>query len=475
MANSCQKPHAIVIAIPLQGHITPTVNLAVSLASKEFTHQMLSKSQHSSSEVDLFPEAIESGLDIRYTTIFDGFPVEFDRFQHAHEYWECMFRDFQARVDEFVGKIIRSDPQSAYFLIADTYYTWPATIARKYNLVNVSFWTEPALVFSIAYHLDLLRENGHFPCKDNVEENINYIPGVSSMNTRDLMSFLKESEIKRIIQKIVIKTFDDEVQKADFILLNTVQELEFVAISALHQKLPTYAIGPVNFSTDSTKPVISQNLLPQTDTKAWLDSKPPSSVLYLSFGSLVQTSKQIIQEIAHGLLLSKVSFIWVVRRDIVSFEDTDVLPVGFTDKIRDQGLVVQWCNQNMVLSHPSIRGFLTHCGWNSVLESIWFGVPMICYPLRGDQPTNRKLVVDDWKIGINLCDRESVTKEEVAEKIDNLMNDTVLDGLKMEIKKVRTILQNALAIDGSSEKNIDQFIKDLKAKIHDKRQDISTC
>ncbi|CAI9775028.1 unnamed protein product [Fraxinus pennsylvanica] len=276
---------------------------------------------------------------------------------------------------------------------------WMKYVAGIQLACMMGFGSEPALVFSIAYHLDLLRENGHFPCKDNVEENINYIPGVSSMNTRDLMSFLKESEIKRIIQKIVIKTFDDEVQKAYFILLSTIQELEFEAISALHQKQPT---GPINFSTDSTKPVISQNLWPQTDTKAWLDSKPPSSVLYLLFGSFVQTN-------------------------------TDVLPVEFTDKIRDQGLVVQWCNQNMVLSHLSIRGFLTHCGWNSVLESIWCGVPMICYPLRNDQPTNRKLVVDDWKIGINLCDRESVTKEEVAEKIDNLMNDTVLDGLKMEI------------------------------------------
>ncbi|CAA2978368.1 UDP-glycosyltransferase 86A1-like [Olea europaea subsp. europaea] len=483
MTNCSQKPHAIMISIPLQGHITPTVNLAVSLASKgctitfvhtEFTHQMLSKSQQSSGEVDFFADARESGLDIRYTTIFDGFPVEFDRFQHSDEYWECMIRDFPARVDEFVGKIIRSDPKSAYFLIADTYYTWPATIARKYNLVNVSFWTEPALVFSIAYHLDLLRENGHFPCKDSVEENINYIPGVSSLNTRDLMSFLKESSIKRVIQKIVIKSFDDQVKKADFILLNSVQELEFEAISALHQKQPTYAIGPVNFSTDSNKPVISQNLWPQMDTKAWLDSKPHCSVLYLSFGSLVQTSKQVIQEIAHGLLLSKVSFIWVIRRDIVSYNDTDVLPVGFADKIRDQGLIVQWCNQNMVLSHPSIRGFLTHCGWNSVLESIWCGVPMICYPLRSDQPTNRKLVVDDWKIGINLCDKESVTSEEVAEKIDNLMNGTVSDRLKMRIKKIRTILQNASSIDGSSEKNIDQFIKDLKAKIYGKRQDIST-
>ncbi|XP_022865111.1 UDP-glycosyltransferase 86A1-like [Olea europaea var. sylvestris] len=485
MAKSSQKPHAIMIALPFQGHINPSVNLVMKLASKgcaitfvhtEFIHQMLSKSQNSSSELDLFAEARESGLDIRYTTISDGFPVEFDRFLHSNEYWESMLRDFPARVDEFVGKIIRSDPQSAYFLIADTYYTWPATIARKHNLVDVSFWTEPALVFSIAYHLDLLRENGHFPCKDNIEENLNYIPGVSSINTRDLMPFLKESSRTTMEQKVVVKIFDvdEQVKKADFILQNTVQELEFEAISALNQKQPIYPIGPINFSTGFTKPAISQNLWAQTDTKTWLDSKPSSSVLYVSFGSLVQTSKQIIQEIAHGLLLSKVSFLWVVRSDIVNSNDTDVLPLGFADDIKDQGLIVQWCNQNMVLSHPAIVGFMTHCGWNSVLESIWCGVPMICYPLSSDQPTNRKLVVDDWKIGINLCDGELVTREEVVEKIDNLRSGTISDGLKIEIKKVRTILQKALAVDGSSEKNFDQFIKDLKAKIHVKMQDIST-
>ncbi|CAA2978367.1 UDP-glycosyltransferase 86A1-like [Olea europaea subsp. europaea] len=360
-----ETPHAIMFPLPFQGHITPSVNLAMNLASKgcaitfvytEFIHQMLSKSRHSS---------------------------------------------------------------------------------------------------------------------NNIEENINYIPGVSLINTRDFMPYLKESSLDSMQQKIVMKTFDDQVKKADFISLNTFQELESETISALQQKQPTYAIGPVNFSTDSNKPAISQNLWPQTDTKTWLESKPPRSVLYLSFGSFDLTSKQTIQEIAHGLLLSKVSFIWVVKRDIGSSNGTDDLPFGFVDEIRDQGLIVQWCNQHMVLSHPAIGGFLTHCGWNSILESIWCGIPMICHPLASDQPTNRKLVVDDWKIGINLCDEESVTREEVAKKIDNLMRGTVLDGLRMEIKKVRTILQNALAIDGSSEKNIDQFIKDLKSKIHDKSQNMT--
>ncbi|KAL0409959.1 UNVERIFIED_CONTAM: UDP-glycosyltransferase 86A1 [Sesamum latifolium] len=119
----------------------------------------------------------------------------------------------------------------------------------------------------------------------------------------------------------------------------------------------------------------------------------------------------------------------------------------------------------MVLSHPAVGGFLTHCGWNSVLESIWCGTPMICYPIMYDQPTNRKLVVDDWKIGINLCDETSVERKEVAEKIKSFMSGAASKSLREEAKMVNAILQNALESDGSSERNFDQFVKDLKAKL----------
>ncbi|XP_073279195.1 UDP-glycosyltransferase 86A1-like isoform X2 [Primulina huaijiensis] len=461
-----KRPHAIMISLHFQGHITPFVNLALKIASKglsvtfvhnEFVHHKLSKS-HKIHEFNLFPEACESGLDIRYTTISDGFPVEFDRFLHREEYMESILRDFPARVDEFVGKMIESNPSSATFLVADTLYSWPATIAEKYNLVNVSFWTEPALVFSLDYHLELLRQNGHFPCK---EEEINYIPGIESINTRDLMPYLKEAEMATISPKIVINSFR-EVKKADFILHNTIYELEPATLSALNKNQPNYAIGPISFSQNLAKanPATNLSLWPESDCTKWLSSKPPGSVLYISFGSLVEVSELVIQEIAHGILLSEVNFIWAVRGGM-----TNALPHGFEDKMKDKGLIVPWCNQIHVLSNPRIGGFLTHCGWNSIQESIWCRVPMICYPLSYDQPTNRKLVVDVWKIGINLSDGVPINRAGIAENVKKFMSASTSKGLRMEARKMKDILRNAIENGGSSDINFDHFIKDLKAKL----------
>ncbi|KAI3473280.1 hypothetical protein Pfo_030572 [Paulownia fortunei] len=474
-----RKLHAIMIAFSYQGHVTPFINLALKLASNgctitfvhtEFIHHMLSKAHHDGSveEIDFFSKARKSGLDIRYTTIYDGFPPDYDRILNFKEYWETILRDFPSRVDELVGKIIQFDDASLVpFLIADTFYSWPATIAKKYNILNVSFWTEPALVFSIDYHLDLLRENGHFPSKGNQGDLIDFIPGVQSIKSKDLMSYLQDVDITTITHQIVIKAFE-QVKYADFILINTVNELEHQTVLALNQKQPAYAVGPINFSTDFTKTVVPKSLWSETDCTEWLNSKPPGSVLYVSFGSLAQCNKQLAEEIAYGLLLSEVNFVWVLR------EDTDVLPDEFKNDMKDPGLIVSWCNQNVVISNPAIGGFVTHCGWNSILESIWCGVPMICFPFFADQPTNRKLVVDDWKIGINLCDGTSVDRKEVAEKIKQLMSGETSNGLRHEIKKIRAIVHKALAEDGSTQRNFGQFLKELRAKVNSTSQDIST-
>ncbi|XP_012838263.1 PREDICTED: UDP-glycosyltransferase 86A1-like [Erythranthe guttata] len=228
-----------------------------------------------------------------------------------------------------------------------------------------------------------------------------------------------------------------------------------------------------NVST-STNTTATTSLWPEVDCQKWLDSKPHGSVLYISFGSTIETNTQLIHEIAHGLMLSqqRVNFIWILRRNLVritSDDDDDLLPPGFEDCVGDRGLVIPWCNQSLVLSDPRIGCFLTHCGWNSVLESIWHGVPMICFPLSVDQPTNRKLVVDDWKIGINLCDDQTkqISRQQVAQKIDHLMSSGITS-LRREIKKVETILHRAWAADGSSNGNLDRFLHDLKAKTHSK-------
>ncbi|KAL0456448.1 UNVERIFIED_CONTAM: UDP-glycosyltransferase 86A1, partial [Sesamum latifolium] len=172
------KPHAIMVQFLFQGHITPFSHLALALASKgctvtyvqtEFQHYQMKSTaasahphQLSNEEaVDLFfPGARESGLDIRYATISDGFPLDFDRDLNFHEFYESILRDFPARVDELVGKIVESGRSLTPFLVADATYLWPPAIANKYNMVHVAFWTSTALHLSLGYHFELFKENG---------------------------------------------------------------------------------------------------------------------------------------------------------------------------------------------------------------------------------------------------------------------------------------------------------------------------
>lgn len=299
---------------------------------------------------------------------------------------------------------------------------------------------------------------------DNREDVIDYIPGVESIQPKDLPSYLQAPDTC-VALRMIHKAIFEGVKEADLVICNTVQELEPRTISALQEKQPFYPLGPIFLLSGFTKTAVFTSLWSQSDCTQWLQAKPPGSVLYVSFGSLAFMSREDVVEIAHGLLLSKVSFIWVFRPGILGCDDSEILPVGFEDEIKDRGLIVPWCCQISVISHPTVGGFLTHCGWNSILETIWFNVPMLCYPLFTDQITNRKLVVDDWKIGINLCDRKPIRRDEIAEKIKCLMIGKSANDLRKNMEKIKGKVEDAVSSVGSSEKNFKQFIVDLKVKI----------
>ncbi|EPS60356.1 hypothetical protein M569_14447, partial [Genlisea aurea] len=402
-----KKLQALLFPAPHQGHLTPAVNLALKLASEgfsitfvvfEYLHRKLSAiHKQGTSEFDLFSEAHnKSGLKIDYTTIADGLPDDFDREARLVEFYEYLMNEFQPLVDEFVGEKIRSDPDTTYFIVSDTILLWQAAAAEKYNLLHVSFWTQPSMVYSLGWHSELLREHGHYPLKDNIEEDVDYVPGIQSVNTRDFMPYLRPSHP---FYDLGARAFDLS-KKADFVLHNTVQELESSILSALNKYKPNYAIGLTNTYGDLVKIPTKKSLWAESDCTRWLESKAPSSVLYISFGSMVLASDQVIEEIVHGVILSQVNFIWVTRHGDKGSPLNIILPAAFDDEFKDRGLIVPWCDQIKVLSSPSVGAFLTHCGWNSVMESIWCGIPMLCYPVEADQPTNKKLVVDDWKVGL---------------------------------------------------------------------------
>lgn len=304
---------------------------------------------------------------------------------------------------------------------------------------------------------------------DNRNGTIDYIPGVAALEHSDLISFLQETDTSKVMNRFIHKAFAD-AKNADFIICNTVEELEPESISVLKERQPTYAIGPL-FPSHFTNRAVEMNLWSESDCSRWLDSKPQRSVLYASFGSYAHSNKEDIKMIANGLMLSGIDFIWVLRPDIVSSEVKDLLPNGFQENVGNRGLVVPWCKQNVVISHSAVGGFLTHCGWNSILESIWVGVPLLCFPLLGDQTTNRKLVVDDWKIGINLCGGKLVSSNEVAESIKFLMCGETSNELRKKIEGVKKKLENALSGNGSSHRNFDKFVEDVKTKIETRKSE----
>nr|AFJ53012.1 UDP-glycosyltransferase 1 [Linum usitatissimum] len=468
-----RKPHAIVIPFPLQGHVIPAVHLAFKLASQGFTityvnteyiHHKTSSSSTAPTGDDFFAGVRKSGLDIRYKTISDGLPLRFDRSLNHDQFIASMFHVFSAHVEELVaGMVAAGKEEKVSCLVADTFFVWPSKVAKKFGLVFVSIWTQPALVFTLYHHVHLLRRNCHFGCQDRREDAIEYIPGVKRIEPKDMPSILQE--VDENVEKTAFVAFRD-VRYADFILANTVQELEHDTISGLKQahKAQFYSIGPI-FPPEFTTSSISTSLWSESDCTEWLNSKPSGSVLYVSFGSYAHVTKSDLVEIARGIALSGVSFLWVLRDDIVSSNDPDPLIAGFREEVSDRAMIVGWCNQKEVLAHTAIGGFLTHCGWNSVLESTWCGVSMLCFPLFVDQFTNRKLVMDDWKVGINLVDRAIVTKEEVLKNVSRLMVGKTRDELQEKIKVVKKILVDALEPSGSSEQNLARFVRELKDTI----------
>ena len=153
----------------------------------------------------------------------------------------------------------------------------------------------------------------------------------------------------------------------------------------------------------------------------WLDGKSIGSVVYVSFGSTVSLGEEQMEEIAWGLKISNTHFIWVVRES----EEKNI-PIKFLEEITcdEKGLVVNWCSQLEVLSHKSVGCFMSHCAWNSILEALSLGVPMIARPNFSEQATNAKFIEDVWGVGIRVkADEKDVVKREEVEMYVHKGND----------------------------------------------------
>ena len=163
-------------------------------------------------------------------------------------------------------------------------------------------------------------------------------------------------------------------------------------------------------------------------------------------------------ELALGLKRSNRYFLWVVRET-----EQNKLPSNFIEETSEKGLVVSWCPQLDVLAHKAMGCFMTHCGWNSTLEALSLGVPMIAMPHWTDQPTNAKFVADVWQVGIRVSKDEKgiIRKEEIERCIREIMEGEKSAEIKQNSEKWKKLAKDAVDEGGSSDKNIDEFVAKL--------------
>ncbi|XVF17839.1 hypothetical protein REPUB_Repub10bG0159300 [Reevesia pubescens] len=269
-----------------------------------------------------------------------------------------------------------------------------------------------------------------------------------------------------------------EIPKADGILVNTWEELQPTTLAALRDekllgsvvKAPIFPIGLVTAEEDVG--------ISKSKSIEWMDKQPKEYVLYVCFGSIGVLSLEQLTELARGLELSQQRFIWVVRppttKTGVDFNPkfgvrndmSSYLPKGFMSRTQNRGLVVpQWAPQMEILSHPSCGGFFTHCGWNSTIECITNGLPMIAWPLYAEQRMNATMLAEELGIAVRsrtIPTKGVVGKEEIVMMIKKIFVDEERLKIRGKAKDLKLSAEKAWSKGGSSYNALAHMVKQCR-------------
>ncbi|GER34512.1 UDP-Glycosyltransferase superfamily protein [Striga asiatica] len=203
--------------------------------------------------------------------------------------------------------------------------------------------------------------------------------------------------------------------------------------------------------------------------KSWLDGQNKGSVVYVALGSEVNPSREQLSDLAHGLELSGVPFFWVLRKPSGSTGSDPVeLPDGFEERVKGRGIVWRsWVPQLRILGHDSVGGFLTHCGWSSILEGLLFGHPLITLPFLVDQGLNSR-IVEQRQLGLEIPRNEedgSYTRYSVADTVKLVMVEDEGKKFRKSAKEMAVIIGDTELHDGYIEKFIDFLENHRKSSV----------
>lgn len=455
--------HFLVISLPAQGHLNPTLQFAKNLA-------------RGGTKVTF--ATTTAGLR-RITTLLTASGLSYATFSDGNDDGPPSFDGYMARL-KHVGtqtltgliQTLTDEGRPVTFLVYTVLLPWAAEVACDLHLPSAFLAIQSATTFAIYHrffnsHDGLSLDGNNFDPLGSVK-----LPGLPPLTKNDIPSFLLPTNQ---YYSSMNPTFKEHIQNLEqdpnpCVLVNTFDALEEDSISVVdNSKIKMISIGPLVPSAfcdghDLSDTAFGCDLLTQSsrDYIQWLDRKPDGSVIYVSFGSMVVLKKRQKEEILQGLVGSGRNFLWVIREDA----EGEDLKAAIENELKGlEGLIVPWCSQVEVLCHRSIGCFLTHCGWNSTVESMVAGVPVVGYPQFSDQMTNAKMVEEVWRNGVRMeaaVDEEGevvLGREEIRRCLDVVMGSS---SRGKEIRKCalkwKDLAMQAVKEGGSSYNNLKQFL-----------------
>ncbi|XP_074264519.1 7-deoxyloganetic acid glucosyltransferase-like [Silene latifolia] len=457
--------HILLLPLPLQGPVNCFLKLAhlLSTADDDFHITVVNAAFIRLRLPDLpsrFPK-------VSFVEISDGIAGDHPR---PPSEFSDMVRNFETG---FISRLLELMPATC--LIADGVFPLAGKKAMEMGIPVVYFSTlSPSCVWASCRLVPMLVDARLVPFKNgDLDEAVTNIPGSeAAIRRRDLPGICRAQDMDEPYVQLILRECR-ELPIAQGHILNTYDKLEGTALlSELRSLFPNlYTIGPIHslaktrIPRDMTDPKMGQCSSFWHEDRSclkWLDEQPSKSVLFVSFGSIISLTFDQLTEFWHGLINSGTRFLWVQRPDSSVRADDNVflskLPPEILKGRKERGRVVTWAPQEEVLAHRAVGGFLTHSGWNSTLESVVEGVPMICWPKGIDQLVISRFVEEDWKIGIDMkdkCDRvviEGMVRDLMERKDEFFEKADVLAKLASE----------AVNEGGSSWCALNRLIEDIK-------------
>ncbi|OEL28004.1 Cinnamate beta-D-glucosyltransferase [Dichanthelium oligosanthes] len=456
--------HVLLICYPSQGHINPMLRLAKRIAAKGLLVTC------SSSSVVRDKLAAASGVSAGGAGVPVGRGrIRFDFLDDPLDRTELDLDDFLRHLETagrlaLAGLLRRQaeEGRPVACVVGNPFLPWVTDVAADAGIPSAVLWVQSCAVFSIYYHF--AHGLAELPCEDDLDARF-ALPGLPALSVADVPSFLLASHPYKVLGDTIQDQFRN-MAKTSWVFVNSFAELERDVVVALPSVTPRpphlIPVGPLVEleGQDEDEVAVRGDLIKAADDcVAWLDAQAPRSVVYASVGSIVTLPAEVVAEMAHGLASTGRPFLWVVRPDT-----RPLLPEGFLDDaVAGHGMVVPWSPQDRVLAHSSVACFLTHCGWNSTLETVAAGVPVVAFPQWGDQCTDAKFLVDELRMGVHLR-AAPLRREGVREAVDAVTTGAEADAMLANAKSWSAAARDAVAPCGSSDRHVQAFVDEVSRR-----------